>query len=134
MSQVFNRTQAMGYLESKGVRMTQYLMTKILRSRILPSQANPDNLREIQIRQEDIDAWIANPKPSTPDMSKFAEMHLRMRKISKSDSQTKYFLYQELEPDQDVFHFVVADWSGVQHDIILSLDDAVLLGLIEVRP
>jgi hypothetical protein len=84
--------------------------------------------RKKGIRPADIDTYIAQYQPIRADLSKYVGMQLLVRKNSKSDHITKYYLYQD---EDGILYFVITGEEGVELERTMSLDDAVHLGLIE---
>ncbi len=133
MGQIFTATEARAYLKKHyNMALSWYTFHRLVREKKFPGlSADPIDRRAYQIRQEDLDAWAQSVRPQRPDLSRFDGMKLVMRLNSEEDAETRYFLYQEPEPMQETLHFVVADWSGVRHDVILSVQDAIKIGLIQ---
>lgn len=106
--------------------LTRWKLNQLINAGAIATYPMLDN-RKKGIRPEDIDAYIAQYQPIRADLTKYASMHVLVRKNSKSDHITKYYLYLY----QDICHFVITGEGGVELERTMSLDDAVWLGLIE---
>lgn len=132
MNRIFTAKEAIEYVKTThGIVLTRYKLTQLVKESVIPMRLDPLDERVYQIRQEDLDAWVNNLHPQRPDMSRFDEMKLMMRLNSEEDAETKYFLYQAPEPYESLLHFVVADWVDIKCDIVISVRDAIKLGLIQ---
>jgi len=122
--------EAMAYArERHRWELSRWKLNQLITLHTIATYPMLDN-RKKGIRPADIDAYIAQYQPKPADLRAYTGMQLLVRKNSRSDHITKYYLYRD---DEDICHFVITGEGGVELERTMSLDDAVLLGLIEAR-
>jgi len=120
--------EAMAYArERHHWELSRWKLNQLIDAGTIATYPMLDN-RKKGIRPADIDAYIAQYQPKPADLGAYTGMQLLVRKNSRSDHITKYYLYRD---DEDICHFVITGEGGVELERTMSLDDAVLLGLIE---
>jgi len=120
--------EAMAYArERHHWELSRWKLNQLIDAGTIATYPMLDN-RKKGIRPADVDTYIAQYQPQPANLGKYTGMQLLVRKNSRSDHITKYYLYQD---EEGIVHFVITGEGGVELERTMSLDDAVWLGLIE---